>query len=315
MAKGFFLLCLLWTSISLAEEQDLSSTSHCPTLPYEEGRLFEVTKQGKPASFVFGTIQVVDPEITAIPETIKEAISRVEYVATEIRIRSGFFGLRGNIKRPPMQGDLFSIIGSEREKKIKEIAEEDELFIKFIQMMRPWEVAFILEAVKNAPDFDETKSVSSSHRLYLDGTIAKEGWTQKKKYRGLETPSDKFAHFDQMPLQLQLEMLDEVLEPEDNDEVDYHESIKAAYLSGKTGVLHCELANSQKVTREMNTYMLENVLNKRNHKMHEKIKKLFDRGAFVAVGAAHLPGEEGILNLLNKDGYEVKRLAISNRQN
>ncbi len=31
-------------------------------------------------------------------------------------------------------------------------------------------------------------------------------------------------------------------------------------------------------------------------------------GVFVAVGAAHLPGETGVLNLLEKAGYSVTRV-------
>jgi uncharacterized protein YbaP (TraB family) len=33
-----------------------------------------------------------------------------------------------------------------------------------------------------------------------------------------------------------------------------------------------------------------------------------ERSAFIAVGALHLPGEEGILSLLEQRGYRVSRL-------
>jgi hypothetical protein len=32
------------------------------------------------------------------------------------------------------------------------------------------------------------------------------------------------------------------------------------------------------------------------------------RSAFVAVGALHLPGEQGVLRLLERQGYRVTRL-------
>jgi uncharacterized protein YbaP (TraB family) len=36
--------------------------------------------------------------------------------------------------------------------------------------------------------------------------------------------------------------------------------------------------------------------------------RLAEGNAFVAVGAAHLPGEKGILNLLARQGYTVRKL-------
>jgi hypothetical protein len=43
--------------------------------------------------------------------------------------------------------------------------------------------------------------------------------------------------------------------------------------------------------------------------MVERLRpRLAEGGAFVAVGALHLPGEEGILRLLERQGYRVTRL-------
>jgi uncharacterized protein YbaP (TraB family) len=43
--------------------------------------------------------------------------------------------------------------------------------------------------------------------------------------------------------------------------------------------------------------------------MTEALLPVFARGStFVAVGALHMPGEEGILSLLERRGYTVTRL-------
>ena len=47
----------------------------------------------------------------------------------------------------------------------------------------------------------------------------------------------------------------------------------------------------------------------RNRRMVERMDKLLRQGnAFVAVGALHLPGAHGILQLLSDEGYQVTRV-------
>jgi uncharacterized protein YbaP (TraB family) len=44
----------------------------------------------------------------------------------------------------------------------------------------------------------------------------------------------------------------------------------------------------------------------RNRRMVERMgRRLFEGNAFIAVGALHLPGEDGILRLLEQQGYAV----------
>ena len=52
-----------------------------------------------------------------------------------------------------------------------------------------------------------------------------------------------------------------------------------------------------------------NLVVKRNHLMAERMQtRLKEGNAFIAVGALHLPGNEGILNLLSKQGYKLKAI-------
>jgi uncharacterized protein YbaP (TraB family) len=49
---------------------------------------------------------------------------------------------------------------------------------------------------------------------------------------------------------------------------------------------------------------IELFLNIRNRNWIPVIESMIrEKSAFVAVGAAHLPGEEGVINLLKKQGY------------
>ena len=47
----------------------------------------------------------------------------------------------------------------------------------------------------------------------------------------------------------------------------------------------------------------------RNQRMAERLlDKIDGGGAFVAVGALHLPGEQGLVHLMEESGYKVSRV-------
>ena len=51
---------------------------------------------------------------------------------------------------------------------------------------------------------------------------------------------------------------------------------------------------------------LKSIMSERNRTMDERAQKyLKEGGLMIAVGALHLPGEDGLVNLLRKRGYTV----------
>ena len=47
--------------------------------------------------------------------------------------------------------------------------------------------------------------------------------------------------------------------------------------------------------------------NDRRNKMAERAKEYFQKGGvFMAVGALHLPGQDGLVSLLERQGYSVE---------
>jgi uncharacterized protein YbaP (TraB family) len=54
----------------------------------------------------------------------------------------------------------------------------------------------------------------------------------------------------------------------------------------------------------------EQMVFQRNSDWIPKLEKLFEKGdVFVAVGADHLSGERGVVSLLTKRGFTIKRVA------
>ncbi len=63
------------------------------------------------------------------------------------------------------------------------------------------------------------------------------------------------------------------------------------------------------MTVQMGEEIIKILLDKRNKNWIEDIEYLIEKDrTFIAVGMAHLGGENGILNLLKENGYELQRV-------
>ena len=62
----------------------------------------------------------------------------------------------------------------------------------------------------------------------------------------------------------------------------------------------------QAVGEEAHDYFIESGIHARNLLMAESLLPHFENSTvFVVVGALHLPGEKGLLNLLRRSGFEL----------
>ncbi len=89
-------------------------------------------------------------------------------------------------------------------------------------------------------------------------------------------------------------------------------SIVTSYQSMSLGKSKSLFADTlHKTFTQMSEHEIKTLLYDRNRKWIPRLKEIFNgsKGSFVAFGAAHLPGEWGIINLLSLEGYKVKRVS------
>ncbi len=134
--------------------------------------------------------------------------------------------------------------------------------------------------------------------LYFFGEAKKQG----KKLLGLEQMEEQIAAINSMSMGEQKKMLLEAVDGKgDNGEKEMKKMIKY-YSKGDLDKL-AELSADAEMSSDFETAFITS----RNHKMAERMVPIMSaQSTFVAVGALHLPGEEGVIKLLRGMGYDVK---------
>ena len=126
--------------------------------------------------------------------------------------------------------------------------------------------------------------------------------------RGLETMEEQGKIFDKLPVKTQVQLLTDTVCHYDVVKEDFKE-MKKFYLNRDTAGLY-NYTNRYSITDEaVYQDLINDLLTRRNHTMVDRMQEALNGGkAFIAIGALHLPGDEGVLNLLDGRGYNISRV-------
>lgn len=291
MKKSFLFILSLFVSIAILP------------LAGKAQLLYRISGNGleKP-SYIFGTHHMAPVEFLDNTPVIAY-IDSVETVVGEIDLTQDMseaaLKMASHMIAPP-DSVLSAIFTPEQYARISEEFDKwspvPGLSLKMLDTMKPNAVATMLAQgimLKLIPGFDDSKQ--------LDTFFMAMGKNKGKNIEALET-ADFQAQvlFDEMPVSLQAEALLEMIE-EPEKCVAMAESINEAYFKG-------DLAEMQRLSEEENDNPEFNnaLVDRRNAAWLEKLPELMkESSCFIAVGALHLPGENGVLEGLEKLGFTV----------
>jgi hypothetical protein len=162
--------------------------------------------------------------------------------------------------------------------------------------MRPWVLLMIL----NMP-------VNTTGQI-LDNQLYQRALAEGKPISGLETPEEQLDVLSNWPQDKITAWL--------ADTVDHLDEVESMQESLLQAWLDRDLKRLQEISDSMefgdaadSEAFTERLVNERNVRMVERmVPSLNEGGSFVAIGALHLPGEEGVLNLLSQRGYQLEVL-------
>lgn len=159
-----------------------------------------------------------------------------------------------------------------------------------------------------------TLTMGAIHKSGFDAGYATEyfliGFAKEmnKPVTELESIDEQLALFDSMPLKNQLAFIDEVLLQIEKEMLAQDtQALVVAWLAGDAAALERLSQKSLDLSPRTGHWMKQKLFAERNHRMAQRIEQLVADGQspFVAVGALHLVGPDGLPALLTKRGYRI----------
>ena len=280
----------------------LPQQASAEALRYGQGLLWQVAKDGKPVAQVFGTIHLADPEILALPAPVLDAFRGASSLAVEAVLDAEAVKTLGMAMALPPDRNLQDLVPPDVFAKAVVAAQPYGLQALHLNRLKPWAVAMLITVPP------EEIMRRNAGQLALDLWFVNEARAAAKQVHALETVTDQIDVFESMSAADQAAYLGAAA-------IDVAEkqrlmaTMKAAYLRRDLDALRNATRETMSESERPFAARLEKgLLEARNRHMAERmIERFGDGNAFVAIGALHLPGDDGVLHLLAQRGYTLTR--------
>lgn len=284
------------TSLAASTTHVAAATSRAPASTvsrFARGLLWKIDAPGVKPSYLFGTIHSDDPRVTSLPESVTRAFDASGRFVMEaiidgdglVRMAEAMYFNDGRTLEQVIGKKLYS-------ESVKALTARG-IPAAGIEKQKPWAVVMALSMP--TPKTGE----------YLDLVLETRGSRQDKPVAGIETIQEQIAVFDELPLPDQIALLEEAVHTQGEFANELEEMI-SAYLARDLASL-AEMGNKHMAGDDrLYQTVTDRLLSRRNTRMADRLVPILkEGGAFIAVGAAHLPGDGGLLNLIEKAGYRV----------
>jgi uncharacterized protein YbaP (TraB family) len=279
---------------------------------------WEVSGKNTETMYIFGTHHLFESKKITENELILETIKKADIVAGEIVIDS-------NQIRQMMKMTTYMTLKETSLKKLlseKEYKETDKILqdlmgipLDLFAKMKPIVVYQYITMGKYLKSQNKNPSaIIGSMPESMDVVFQEKAREWKKEIMGLESMEAQMkVLYDGYSLERQIELLKEEVqktkkesEKEQEKNISDVEKLNQLYIS--QDINEMEAITRKQSTQEEYDLLLKN----RNMAWIPTLSNILNskKKAFVAVGAAHLGGEFGVLNLLKKEGYQIKPITI-----
>lgn len=273
------------TSFWLPEEEKGNSTTSL---------LWKIEKEGmKHPSYLFGTMHLIEKQYFYFPESLEKIIKKSNLLVMEI---AGVSNQAEAMKYLVLEeGTFFDYFSAAQTDTIQNWAKvkmglDETMFRTTFSKFKPFVV------VQTATQM-QFMGKTESYEMTFENLANK----YQIKIAGLETIADQMKIFDNLSKSQQAEMVMSGIRDEEKT-LAMTLKMQQMYARQRIDSLYSYIHSEGGVLAEEQNAFLD----QRNRNWIPKIKEMVSNGkAFIAVGAGHLGGENGVIRLLEKEGYKL----------
>lgn len=258
--------------------------------------------------YLLGTVHILHPDLnwrTPYLDTVLEEVEQVWFEADTLSPEANAqmttlipqLGL--NTTDTPMTQRLSDEANADLATFAGRLGANPDQLRAALDPYQPWIATIQLAVLQmQAAGYDPASGVE----VVLNQRLADQG----KTFHYLETVEEQLRFFADMPYETQLANLELSLH-EAVENPDMFDDLVGAWAEGDMDRLN-EIMNSD--MREQTPELYDVILVQRNRNWAPEIAAALDgdEDVLIAVGAGHMPGEEGVIALLQNQGLEVRRV-------
>jgi uncharacterized protein YbaP (TraB family) len=256
--------------------------------------------------YLFGTIHVGARKMYPLSPAVENAFAASEVLALEAdptEAAGAIDGMAGAAYKPP--DNIARHISPELMGKVEGLLPQIGLPIEYARVMRPAMLAMTIAMLEIGRQGYDAK-------LGLDIHLARRAKEQGKRIVELESLQQQIALLQSFSPALQAGMLEASVQSVQNGALATElRDLVAAWRTGNADELMQQLQHdTEDLPPELAREYDDALYSSRNLGMVDKIAAMLESGppTFVAIGAGHLLGSAGIVELLQAKGYKLRKL-------
>ncbi|MFC6996433.1 TraB/GumN family protein [Rufibacter roseus] len=253
--------------------------------------LWKVSGKGIKTSYLFGTFHLVPKEEFVMPGKVKQKMMKSETVVFEVDLDSPEL-TRGLSKAMRMNKSIESLMTPQDYSLLSQFVHDTlEKNMDQFRFIKPGFLGQLLlypKLLGYAPESYDLELLNLAKKWHKNISV-------------LETPQEQIALFDQSTLETQATQLLNNVKQFDRQRHLMRKMLDLYQQEDLEGLY--SLIASQRGPEDSQELLLD----ERNKKwLTPLLRQMQETRSFVAVGAAHLPGDTGLIELLRQQGYKVE---------